>query len=71
MSILLLDNPINGAIPTKAFSFPRAFLHISETWSSKFSFQFSLTPSNLSNSLFSMPYLPILTVTFSLLLVSK
>ena len=30
ISISLLDNPINGAILTKAYSFPRAFLHISE-----------------------------------------
>ena len=26
----LLDNPINGAILAKAFSFPRAFLDISK-----------------------------------------
>ena len=39
ISIRLLDNPINDAILTKAFSFPRAFLHISEIWSFKFSFQ--------------------------------
>ena len=29
ISIRILDSPINGAIPTKAFSFQRAFIHIS------------------------------------------
>ena len=53
MSICLLDNPMNGAILAKAFSFPLAFSHTSEMWSSKFSLRSGLTPSNFSHLLFS------------------
>ena len=70
-SICLLGNPINGAILTKAFSFPQAFSHLLEIWSSQFSFQSNLAPSNSSHSLFSTSYLPIFPVIFSLLLISK
>ena len=71
MSIRLLDNPMNGAIVAKAFSFTLAFLHTSEIWSSKFSFQSSLTPNNFSHLLFSVSYSPTWTITFSLPLISK
>ena len=71
ISIRLLDNAINGAILAKAFSSPQAFLHLLEIWSSQFSFQSNLAPSNSSHSQFSTSYSPILTVIFSLLLISK
>ena len=47
-----MDNPMNGAILAKAFSFPPAFLHTSEISSSKFYFQSGLTPTNFSDFYF-------------------
>ena len=46
MSICLLENPKDGAILAKTYSFPLSFLHAPEIRSSKFIFQSSLTPSN-------------------------
>ena len=62
---------MNGTNLCKVYSFPLAFLHTLEIWSSKFSFQSSLTPSNFLHILFPISYLPKWADTFSLLLISK
>ena len=53
MSIRLLDNAINSALPAEALRFS-----LKLSLSLKFNFQSNLTPSNISHLLYSISYSP-------------